>query len=58
MRDTSFSGNDVSFPIIVKATGKQPNLLFLELIKIKPKMSNKTGQCSFSAVSAGPKPNG
>ena len=35
-RGLTSSGEEVTSPVKVKATGKQPNLLFFEMVKIKP----------------------
>ena len=35
VREASSSGEEITSPVKVKATGKQPNLLFFEILKIK-----------------------
>ena len=51
VREASPSSNAVSLPVTVKATGKQPNLLFFELNDY-----DKTTKCQMKLGSAASRP--
>ena len=46
--EASPSGEEVTSPVKVKATGKQPNLLFFETLKIKLQNAKQKVGCAAS----------